>query len=58
MPDWTKPFILDTNTCEVGIGAFYLNVTLMVADMLLHMPADCSQGLKEIIVSHTRNFKL
>ena len=21
MPDWTKPFILDTDTCEVGIGA-------------------------------------
>ena len=21
MPDWTKPFILDTNACEVGIGA-------------------------------------
>ena len=20
MPDWTKPFILDTNACEVGIG--------------------------------------
>ena len=21
MPDWTKPFILDINACEVGIGA-------------------------------------
>ena len=21
MPDWTKPFILDTDACEVGSGA-------------------------------------
>ena len=21
MPNWTKPFILDTDACEVGIGA-------------------------------------
>ena len=55
MPDWTKPFILDTDTCEVGIGAVYLNVNLMVMNMLWSMPEGYSQGLKETIASHARN---
>ena len=42
-----------------GLEPFYLNVmTLIIVNMLLPMPGDCSQGLKEPIVSHARNFYL
>ena len=56
MPDWTKPFILDTNACDVGIGAILFQYN---PDGNEHVIAYASRLLtkpKRTLVSHARNF--
>ena len=56
MPDWTKPFILDTDACDVGIGAILFQCN---PDGNKHVIAYASRLLtkpKRTLVSHARNF--
>ena len=52
MPDWRKPFILDTNACEVEIGAL---ISQCDPDYSKHVVAHASRLLTRPVVSHARN---
>ena len=56
MPDWTKPFILATDACEMGIRAVLSQGYPDGSEhAIAYASIDCPQGQKETTVSHTRN---
>ena len=55
-PDWTRPFILDTDTSETSMGAVLSQCHPDGTEyIIVYMQAACLSNHSEIIVSHVKS---